>query len=79
MLELLALPPEDEPDRAYAAAVARIEGLLAALAAPKLARFSIKVFRAEGGARIAASAPSSAAKATVTARQRKSGRSAKAS
>jgi anthranilate synthase component I len=33
-IELLALPPEDEPDRAYAAAVARIEGLLAALAAP---------------------------------------------
>ena len=32
-----------------------------------------------GGARIAASAPSSPAKATVTARQRKTGRSAKAS
>jgi len=33
-IELLALPPEGEADQAHATAVARIEGLLAALAAP---------------------------------------------
>jgi anthranilate synthase component 1 len=33
-IELLALPPEGDPDRGYAEAVARIDALLAALAAP---------------------------------------------